>query len=93
MFRLFGATALAVVTFALLRGGVLTILGGDPSSASTSIVASFSAFGSGFLAGFGSKQVIDRLNELVKQTFGASEDKEWEEGKGEEEEEIEEKKG
>jgi hypothetical protein len=87
VFRPFGSAALAVVIFALLRGGVLTILGGDPSSASTSIVASFSAFGIGFLAGFGSKQVIDRLNELIKETFSASEDKEGEEGDGEEDEE------
>jgi hypothetical protein len=87
VFRPCGSAALAVVIFALLRGGVLTILGGDPSSASTSIVASFSAFGIGFLAGFGSKQVIDRLNELIKETFSASEDKEGEEGDGEEDEE------
>ena len=70
VFRPFAAAALAVVIYALLRGGVLTMLGGDPTSPSTSVVASFSAFGIGFLAGFGSKQVIDRLNELIKKAFG-----------------------
>jgi hypothetical protein len=74
LFRPFGSAALAVVIFALLRGGVLTILGGDPSSASASPVASFSAFGIGFLAGFGSKQVVDRLNDLIQQAFGGEED-------------------
>ena len=84
VFRPFGSAALAVVIFALLRGGVLTILGGDPASTSTSVVASFSAFGIGFLAGFGSKQVVDRLNELIKKTFGSMEVQEREEeGEGE----------
>lgn len=84
LFRPFGAAALAVVIFSLLRGGVLTILGGDPTSPSTSVVASFSAFGIGFLAGFGSKEVIDRLNELIKKTFGSMEVQEREEeGEGE----------
>jgi len=84
LFRPFGAAALAVVIFSLLRGGVLTILGGDPTSPSTSVVASFSAFGIGFLAGFGSKEVVDRLNELIKKTFGSMEVQEREEeGEGE----------
>lgn len=85
VFRPFGSAALAVVIFALLRGGVLTILGGDPSSTTTSIVASFSAFGIGFLAGFGSRQVIDRLNEMIKETFGATKDTGQAEGEAEEE--------
>jgi hypothetical protein len=74
VFRPFGAAALAVVIYALLRGGVLTILGGDPASTSTSVVATFSAFGIGFLAGFGSKQVTYRLDELIKNVFGTSDE-------------------
>jgi hypothetical protein len=79
LFRPFGSATLAVVIFALLRGGVLTIVGGDPASTSTSIVASFSAFGIGFLAGFGDKQVIAQLNEAIKKIFGSMEVREPEE--------------
>lgn len=70
LFRQFGAATLAVVVFALVRGGILTALGTDPSTAATTTASSFSSFAIGFLSGFGSYQVINKLDELIKQAFG-----------------------
>lgn len=74
IFRQFGAATLAVVVFALIRGGILTALGTDPSAVSTTIASTFSSFAIGFLSGFGSFQVINKLDELIKQAFGKSTD-------------------
>lgn len=70
VFRQFGAATLAVVVFALVRGGILTALGTDPSTATTTTASTFSSFAIGFLSGFGSYQVINKLDELIKQAFG-----------------------
>ena len=75
VFRQFGAATLAVVVFALIRGGILTALGTDPTTASTTVASSFSSFAIGFLSGFGSYQVINKLDELIKQAFGATSSK------------------
>jgi len=72
VFRQFGAATLAVMVFALIRGGILTALGTDPTTASTNVASSFSALAIGFLSGFGSYQVINKLDELIKQAFGVS---------------------
>lgn len=73
LFRPFGAAMLAVVVFALIRGGVLTILGADtniePSTAST-----LSSFGIGFLSGFSSAEVVKTFNRLSKNIFGEKEE-------------------
>jgi hypothetical protein len=74
--RQFGAATLAVVVFALIRGGILTALGTDPATSSTTVTASFSAFAIGFLSGFGSYQVIRKLDELIKKAFGKSDEQE-----------------
>ncbi len=76
IFRPFGSAALAVAVFALTRGGVLTALGAEPTSGVTSVASSFSAFAIGFLSGFGSYQVINKLDELIKQAFGKKKDAE-----------------
>ncbi|ESU21425.1 hypothetical protein FEDK69T_24920 [Flavobacterium enshiense DK69] len=74
LFRPFGAAILAVVIFALIRGGILTILGADtniqPSTAST-----LSSFGIGFLAGFSSAEVIKTFSRLSKNIFGEKDEK------------------
>ena len=82
MLRPIGSAALAVVLYALLRGGVLTILGGDPTA--SSIAAPFSAFGIGFLTGFGNRQIVEKLNDLVNKTFGTIETKELKDDKDKE---------
>lgn len=82
MLRPIGSAALAVVLYALLRGGVLTILGGDPTA--SSIAAPFSAFGIGFLTGFGNRQIVEKLNDLVNKTFGKIETKELKDDKDKE---------
>ena len=70
IFRPFGSAALAVAVFALARGGILAALGAEPTSGVTSVASSFSAFAIGFLSGFGSYQVTNKLDELIKQAFG-----------------------
>ena len=72
VFRQFGSAALSVVIFALIRGGILSALGADPSAAQATPTSSFSTFAIGALAGFGSYQVTERINELIKQLFGKS---------------------
>jgi hypothetical protein len=72
VFRQFGAATLAVMVFALIRGGILTALGTDPTTGATTVASSFSALAIGFLSGFGSYQVINKLDELIKQAFGTS---------------------
>lgn len=70
LFRPFGAAVLAVVVFALIRGGILTILGADPTSATPSFASNLSSFGIGYLAGFSSVEVIKTFNRLSKNIFG-----------------------
>jgi len=72
LFRQFGAAALAVVVFALIRGGILTALGTDPTAATATAASAFSSFAIGFLSGFGSYQVVGKLDELIKEAFGKS---------------------
>ena len=72
IFRQFGSATLAVVIFALIRGGILTALGTEPTSGVATVASSFSSFAIGFLSGFGSYQVINKLDELIKQAFGSS---------------------
>jgi hypothetical protein len=72
LFRQLGAAALAVVVFALIRGGVLTALGTDPTASTTTTASAFSSFAIGFLSGFGSYQVTNKLDELIKQAFGST---------------------
>jgi len=72
VFRQFGAATLAIVVFALVRGGILTVLGSDPTSTSVTATSSFSSFAIGFLSGFGSYQVINKLDDLIKQAFSTT---------------------
>lgn len=74
LFRPFGASALALVVFALARGGVLTVLGVDAAAGSATIGARLSSLGIGFLVGFASVAVIRSLNGLAARTFGAERD-------------------
>jgi hypothetical protein len=70
LFRQFGSAVLAVVIFSLIRGGILTALGAEPSSGTTNVASTFSAFAIGFLSGFGSYQVMNKLDDMIKQAFG-----------------------
>ena len=89
LLRQFGAAALAVVVFALIRGGILTALGTDPTTSTTTVTSSFSAFAIGFLSGFGSYQVIRKLDEIIKKAFGKSpEQSSKEPTKGKDEEDV-----
>jgi hypothetical protein len=71
LFRPFGAAALALVVLALARGGILTILGADPTSGTDTTAARLSGLGVGFLVGFASVHVVKFLMTLATQAFGA----------------------
>jgi hypothetical protein len=81
LFRPFGAAILAVVVFALIRGGILTILGADASNARPSVASSLSSFGIGYLSGFSSVEVIKTFSRLSKNIFGDKEERERDDGK------------
>lgn len=72
LFRQFGSAALAVIVFALLRGGLLSALGAETSGASVTATSSFSTFAIGALAGFGSYRVIQKFDDLIQQLFQKS---------------------
>jgi hypothetical protein len=74
LFRPFGASALALVIFALSRGGILTVLGVDAAAGSATIGSRLSSLGIGFLVGFASVSVIRSLNKLAARTFNAERD-------------------
>ncbi len=66
LFRpIFGAI-LAVAAFCLTKGGIAAFGGGTASSGGTN----FALFGMGYLAGFGSEQVVERLRLASKAAFG-----------------------
>ena len=69
IFRPVGSAILAVVVFALVRGGILTLFGANPTSAAPSYASSLSSFAIGFLAGFGNYSVVQQINRLVKKAF------------------------
>jgi hypothetical protein len=69
LFRPLGAAALALVVFSLARGGVLTILGADPTAGSDTIASKLASLGVGFLVGFASLQVVQFLTNLASNTF------------------------
>lgn len=69
LFRPFGAAVLALVVFSLARGGLLTVLGVDPTSGSSTVASKLSSLGVGFLVGFASVRVVKFLNALAAQTF------------------------
>lgn len=71
LFRPFGAAVLALVVFSLARGGLLTVLGVDPTSGSSTAASKLSSLGVGFLVGFASVRVVKFLNALAAQTFDA----------------------
>lgn len=70
LFRPFGASALAMVVFALARGGVLTVLGVDAAAGSATVGSRLSSLGIGFLVGFASVAVVRSLTKLAGRTFG-----------------------
>ena len=70
LFRPFGAAALALVVLSLARGGVLTILGADPTSGVDTLASRLAGLGIGFLVGFASLHVVKFLTGLAGQAFG-----------------------
>jgi hypothetical protein len=72
LFRPFGSGALAVAVFALIRGGIMTILGADPVRPTSSLASSLSTFAIGFLTGFASYQINQKLYQVTKQIFSGT---------------------
>ena len=70
LFRHLGSAALSLVVFSLARGGILTVLGADPTTSGSATLASkLSALGVGFLVGFASLEVSTYLNGLARRLF------------------------
>jgi len=69
LFRQFFAAVLALLVIALARGGTLTIFGARATSGVETVAAKLSGLGLGFLIGFASRDVVDYLTRLAKQTF------------------------
>lgn len=65
------AGLLALLVYALARGGVVTLSGVSPQSGEQAAPATwFAAFGLGGLVGFGTRDVVGWLQDLTKTMFG-----------------------
>lgn len=75
LLRPFIGTALAVIMYCVIRGGLITGFGGDANTASSNAVSQLNPFGMAAVAGMTgmfSKQATDKLREVFETMFGVN---------------------